>query len=126
MTTGMSRSTGKALSGDDHLAQSIGDILSTPIGSRVMRRDYGSMLFELIDQPMNAVTRLLVFAATAIALAKWEPRIKLQRVQLGQGDAPGAFTILVSGYRTDRPDINELVQLSIPIRGNPDRPILLA
>ena len=84
------------------------------------------MLFELIDQPMNAVTRLLVFAATAIALAKWEPRIKLQRVQLGQGDAPGAFTILVSGYRTDRPDINELVQLSIPIRGNPDRPILLA
>jgi phage baseplate assembly protein W len=126
MTVGMSRSGGTSLSGDDHLAQSIGDILSTPIGTRVMRRDYGSMIFELIDQPMNAVTRLLVFAATAIALAKWEPRIKLQRVQLGQGGGPGAFIILLSGYRTDQADINELVQLSIPIRGNADRPILLA
>lgn len=126
MTTGMSRSIGKALAGNDHLEQSIGDILSTPIGTRVMRRDYGSMLFELIDQPMNAVTRLLVFAATAIALAKWEPRIKLQRVQLGQGETSGAFTILLTGYRTDPHEINELVQLSIPIRGNAERPILLA
>lgn len=43
MTTfsGMSRHTGAALDGADHLAQSVADILGTPIGSRVMRRDYG-------------------------------------------------------------------------------------
>src|SRR3546814_12586651 len=41
---GVDRATGQRLDGNDHLAQSIGDILSTPIGTRVMRRDYGSML----------------------------------------------------------------------------------
>ena len=34
----MNRTTGTAISGLEHLRQSVGDILSTPIGSRVMRR----------------------------------------------------------------------------------------
>ncbi len=50
---GMSRTTGKAISGMDHLRQRIADVLTTPIGTRVMRRDYGSRVFELIDNPTN-------------------------------------------------------------------------
>ncbi|MEA1988963.1 MAG: GPW/gp25 family protein [Pseudomonadota bacterium] len=49
----MNRTTGKVLSGIDHLRQRIADVLTTPIGTRVMRRDYGSRVFELIDNPMN-------------------------------------------------------------------------
>lgn len=37
---GISATTGRPLSGIDHLRQSIRDILTTPIGSRVMRRLY--------------------------------------------------------------------------------------
>ncbi len=37
---GMSAETGKALEGLEHLKQSITDILTTPIGSRIMRREY--------------------------------------------------------------------------------------
>ncbi|MGD7246543.1 GPW/gp25 family protein, partial [Ralstonia pseudosolanacearum] len=51
--TGMNSSTGRAIADRPHLAQSIGDILTTPIGSRVMRRDYGSEVPDLIDQPLN-------------------------------------------------------------------------
>ncbi len=50
---GMNAATGRNLTGLDHLHQSIADILSTPIGTRVMRRDYGSRLPELIDAPMT-------------------------------------------------------------------------
>ena len=50
---GMSATSGKELEGLDHLKQSIIDILTTPIGSRVMRRNYGSRLFELVDKPIN-------------------------------------------------------------------------
>ncbi len=50
---GMSNKTGKELEGIEHLKQSIIDILTTPIGSRIMRREYGSRLFELIDRPIN-------------------------------------------------------------------------
>ena len=47
----MHRHTGEGISGTAHLRQSVFDILQTPTGSRVMRRDYGSTLFTLIDQP---------------------------------------------------------------------------
>src|SRR3546814_15674025 len=74
------RRPGQRLRGNDKLAQSIGDILSTPIGTRAMRRDYGPMLTDLNDQPANSITRQLLFAATAVALSRWEPRLKLTRV----------------------------------------------
>lgn len=80
--TGLSRTTGRAIGLDEHLTQSITDILTTPKGSRVMRRDYGSDLPELIDAPMNGETVIDVFAATAEALDAWEPRIKLRRVEI--------------------------------------------
>jgi len=97
---GMSRTSGRALGGDAHLSQSIADILTTPIGSRVMRRDYGSLLFELVDQPDNPRTRLRLFAAIAVALAKWEPRLRLTRVGLVR-PAPGSLSVTIEGNRTD-------------------------
>lgn len=79
---GMSRQSGENLSGVSHLRQSILNILTTPIGSRVYRRNYGSRLFELIDAPTNEAWAVDVYAATAEALARWEPRIRLKRVQV--------------------------------------------
>lgn len=79
---GMNRYTGKEISGIEHLKQSIIDILTTPIGSRVMRRDYGSRLFELLDRPMSSGFAVELYAATAEALEKWEKRFKLERVKV--------------------------------------------
>ena len=67
MTTGMHTANGRAVSGLAHLRQSVRDILTTPLGSRVMRRDYGSGLFKLIDRPLNGVTLAALYAATADA-----------------------------------------------------------
>lgn len=101
--------------GDAHLAQSIGDILSTPIGSRVMRRDYGSLLFELIDQPINGALRMLIHAATALAIRRWEPRLRLERVLLDGDPAVGQLTVRIEGRRTDQPGPNTRVALTIPL-----------
>ncbi|PKF70876.1 baseplate assembly protein [Pseudomonas fluvialis] len=110
---GMSNQTGRALAGNAHIAQSIADILTTPIGSRVMRRDYGSQLPELIDWPTNDATRLQAYAATAMALLRWEPRIRLSRVQLFLGEQPGQVVLDIDGTRAD---INEPLSLRIPLR----------
>ncbi|MES2339585.1 MAG: GPW/gp25 family protein [Pseudomonadota bacterium] len=99
--TGIDAGTGAALSGVAHLAQSVADILTTPRGTRVGVRDYGSDLFELQDQPMNGLGRLRVFAATATALARWEPRLKLTRVTLETAGADGAFALRIDGVSTD-------------------------
>ena len=80
MITGLNAKTGRSLTDKAHLQQSISDILFTPIGSRVMRRDYGSDLFELIDQAGNDAGRLRLMAASAGALMQWEPRLQLNKV----------------------------------------------
>ncbi|HZH44265.1 MAG TPA: GPW/gp25 family protein [Lysobacter sp.] len=113
---GMDARTGRALDGEEHLRQSIADILTTPLGSRVMRRDYGSLLPELIDQPFNGATRTKLYGATATALMRWEPRIRLTRVGITAGDAPGAFTVEIEGRRTDVAPANAYTRLTLPLR----------
>ncbi len=98
--SGVNRKTGAALAGIGHLKQSIIDILTTPIGTRVMRREYGSRLFALIDAPMNSGTIIDIVAATAEALDKWEPRIRLDRVELAAVTATGRVELTLYGlYR---------------------------
>jgi len=85
---GTDATTGKPLDGLAHLMQSIRDILCTLVGTRVCRRTYGSQLMALIDGPTNKSTILDMAAATAGALAEWEPRIAVSQVQVtfvGQG-----------------------------------------
>lgn len=93
---GTDSTTGKALDGLAHLRQSIRDVLTTPLGSRVMRRDYGSRLFDLVDAPLNAVTKAEIFAAAAESLMRWEPRLMIQQVA-ATSTAEGSIQIDVSG-----------------------------
>lgn len=113
---GMSATTGTPLSDTAHLAQSIADILSTPIGSRVMRRDYGSLLFELMDQPINPALPMLLRAAVAGALRRWETRLRLTRVTIDGQPEAGRLSLTIAGQRTDLAPPNASVVLSIPIR----------
>ncbi|MCH8686457.1 GPW/gp25 family protein [Pedomonas mirosovicensis] len=115
---GMSATTGKAIEGEAHLRQSINDILTTPIGSRVARRDYGSLLPELIDQPFNPTTRLRLYAAVAQALMRWEPRLRLSRVAIALSGEHGGFALTLEGTRMDAPAPNSLTRLTLPLRGN--------
>lgn len=77
---GLDRRTGEAISGLDHLRQSIEDILTTPLGSRRMRPEYGSKLRRYVDMPVNEGWKSAVQAEVARALGRWEPRLKLERV----------------------------------------------
>ena len=67
---GMDRHTGQPLSGHDHLRQSIGDILGTPVGSRRMRPEYGSQIRRFVDLPVNAGWKSAVQAEVARSLGR--------------------------------------------------------
>lgn len=101
--TGLSRITMTPLDASAHLAQSIGDILSTPIGTRVLRRNYGSDVPALIDRPMNGDTLVDLYVAVAEALNKWEPRFTLSRIQIEEATA-GRFQILLDGETVEGTD----------------------
>lgn len=93
---GMNRNTGKIILDErEHVRQSITDILTTPLGSRVMRRDYGSRLFDLIDSPM--INSLEFYQATAEAIELWEPRFKLEKTSITSAK-PGSIMIELQGY----------------------------
>lgn len=97
--TGMNETGTGTLSDSDHLWQSVKDVLLTPLGSRVMRRTYGSLLPDLLDEPQNETTRLQLMSATVIALTQWEPRIALNQVDVNFSET-GAVTVELGGLIT--------------------------
>jgi len=93
---GLNATTGKALGGRAHLKQRLADILSTPIGSRVKRRDYGSRLFSLTDKPMSPGLMIDMIHATAEAIAKWETEFQVSQVFVDM-KTPGHVTLGIEG-----------------------------
>lgn len=79
---GMDKASGRPLGGLAHLRQSIADILTTPIGSRVMRRDYGSRIFERIDAPLTGELIAEIYADVVEALFNFEPRFEVIAVSV--------------------------------------------
>lgn len=94
---GMNMTTGRAIDGVSHLRQSIARIITTPIGSRLMRREFGSLVPELVDQPTNSATVVRLYAAAAGALIKWEPRIRLSRIQVVAATESGSLELALEG-----------------------------
>jgi len=109
----MNRDTGSALALIDHIRQSVADIITTRLGTRVMRRDYGSQLPDLIDQPVNATTRLRAYAAIITALMRWEPRIRISSVQLSDVTLAGQVELVLEATLVDA---NEPLSLAIPLK----------
>jgi len=87
---GTNRHTGKPLGGLEHLQQSVQDILTTPIGSRVMRREYGSNLHRRVDAPITPALLVEIYADTIDALSKWEPRLRIKTITVADVSRPAA------------------------------------
>lgn len=109
--SGMSRDTGKTLADLEHIRQSVRDILTTPIGSRIMRRSYGSLLSALIGQPQNAALPLQIMSACYMAILQWEPRVKLTSISY-EPAFDGSMVVEITGSRTDT---TQDFSLTIPV-----------
>jgi len=103
----MDRRSGQPLSGLAHVRQSIEDILTTPLGSRRMRPDYGSKLRRFVDLPVNEGWKSAVQAEVARSLGRWEPRLKLERVRVVSVMA-GQITLQLSGQYLGNSQILEV------------------
>lgn len=112
---GMNRTTGTEIDGLEHIRKSVADILGTPLGTRAGRREYGSLLPDLIDQPMTPANILRVYAASAVAVSRGEDRIRLRRVGLSAGERPGSAVLILDGDRTDVAPANARTRLVLPL-----------
>ncbi|GFE76239.1 GPW/gp25 family protein [Novosphingobium sp. TCA1] len=110
----MDETTGELIEGDDDIRQSAKVILRTRIGSCVGRREFGSLVPDLIDKPMTRANILRVYAATVIALTRWEDRIRLDQVGLKAGTSPGSAVVVLDTRRTDTAS-NARSRLLVPV-----------
>lgn len=114
--SGMHAATGKTIAAEiDHIWASVRCILVTPMGSRVMRRPFGSLIPDLIDHPDNPANRLRLIAASYMAIIRWEPRVRLTRASITT-TADGKVSIDMECQRRSGPRSGSSINLSIPIR----------
>jgi uncharacterized protein len=82
--------------GEQIVHQSIWLILSTAIGERVSRPQFGCAIHDLVFAPINAATLGQLDQAVREALETWEPRIELLGVRAEPAaGTDGAVTITV-------------------------------
>lgn len=96
-SVGIDRRTGQVLVDWAHVVQSIEDILTTRILTRVMVRGYGSDHPRLIDAPMNEQSLLLFYVTAAEALERWEPRFTLSFINFIEAEASGRAVLRLVG-----------------------------
>lgn len=107
---GIDAITGKTLAGWEHVVQSIRVILTTAIGTRVMRREFGSELLSLVDAPMNDRVILAIYVATANAIMRWEPRFRLTDVGLVKAEPNGSLSLSLVGKYYPRGHLGDFTE----------------
>ena len=87
MKKGTDRATGALIDGVPYLRQRLEDVINTPIGSLVGRRDFGSRMFEMLDRTVNESFHMDAYIRLAEAIsnpANGLDDFRLQNMQLTQ------------------------------------------
>ncbi|WP_282046305.1 GPW/gp25 family protein [Roseibium album] len=101
--TGVDRYTLKPIDNLSHTMQSVEVILSTDIGSRVMRRPFGGGVSELLGRALVPRTFAIMQQLIGTAIDLWEPRLAVRRVSF-EGSAGAvrvgtASVVIAADYR---------------------------
>jgi uncharacterized protein len=88
---------------DSQVRQSIGLILGTGVGERVMRPEFGGNLDRLAFEPMSSVTLTYVQQQVRETLIRFEPRIEVIDVTVTPNVDAGELQLVIQ-YRVKRTD----------------------
>ncbi|WP_130014282.1 GPW/gp25 family protein [Serinicoccus sediminis] len=109
--------------GTDKVEQSIRLILSTRIGERPMRPEFGCAAHEHVFAPAASPrTTGKVVRAVEDALTRWEPRIDLLSVTADPGQQEGVLVVEVGYLVRATNDVQNLVHPFYAIPPEPDGP----
>ena len=85
--------------GEDKIRGSVLSILSTALGERVMRPDFGSEIHNQVFATINTATISSLSYSVQEALIKWEPRIRVENIQVSDEKAQDGILLLSIDYR---------------------------
>lgn len=103
--------------GERNVRESIRLILMTEPGERLMRPDFGGGLGRFLFEPNTPATHQAIRVHIQKVLARWEPRVALESVEVvAQDDDPRAALVTLT-YRLVATQARERVSLSVSLAG---------
>lgn len=103
--------------GEAHVRESIRLILLTEPGERAMRQDFGGGLGAFLFEPNTAATHQAVRARIAAALARWEPRVAVESVEVAASPDDPRAAVATIRYRLVATQARERVSLALTLAG---------
>ena len=89
---------------EESIRQAIRIVLSTALGERVMRPNFGCGIHELVFAPNSAATRGLAESHVSEALLRWEPRIEVLDVRAEASGEQDEELLISINYRVQMTD----------------------
>lgn len=89
---------------EEDIQEAIGMILSIAPGERLMHPDFGCGIHELVFAPNDTGTAGLARFYVEQALARWEPRIDLEEVEVQADPGESARLLISVTYRVRTTD----------------------
>lgn len=103
--------------GPPNIRESIQIILQTEVGERLMLRPFGAGLGRFLFEPNTTATRRLIQERVENALRLWEPRLRLQAVQVDADPAAARHVIITIEYQLVATGASESLALTINLGG---------
>lgn len=101
----------------ESVRQSIQIILQTRPGEQLMRPDFGAGLQNFLHEPNTLTTRQRIHDTITEALARWEPRVVVDRIDVWEvADRPSELRVELA-YRLRRTGAPEQLGLTIQLDG---------
>lgn len=102
---------------DDSVRQMIRVILLTRPGEQLMRPEFGAGISQFLDEPNTVEVRRRLSDVVAAALARWEPRLTVEGVEVSEvDDSPTAVRIDVV-YQLRRTGQRKQLALTMTLGG---------
>ena len=101
--------------GETNIRESIRVVLSTDKNERLALPDFGAGLMRFLFEPNNTATHARISHSISTALARWEPRIAVESVDVAADPGDGTSAIATIGYRLVATGARERTSVSVPI-----------
>lgn len=85
--------------GEANIRESITLVLKTEPGERVGVPEFGAGLSRFLFEPNNTATHALVKDAARIALARWEPRVQVESLDMRADPADPENALMTITYK---------------------------
>ena len=104
-------------SGEQSVRESIRIVLMTDQRERIRLPQFGGTLHRFLFEPNTVVTRRRIQDQIAVALARWEPRVAVQSIEVEEDVTDPNAAIATITYRLVATQSVERVSLTVTLAG---------